>query len=62
MLTPMMKMLMVVMMRRARITSDGRIVRVAWKAAMLTSFPATMLGMVKFLVTPAPRLARISAV
>ena len=40
MLTPMMKMLMVVMMRRARITSDGRIVRVAWKAAMLTSFPA----------------------
>ena len=30
MLTPMMKMLMVVMMRRARITSEGRIVRVAW--------------------------------
>ena len=30
MLTPMMKMLMVVMMSRARITSEGRMVRVAW--------------------------------
>ena len=30
MLTPMMKMLMVVMMRRARITSEERIVIVAW--------------------------------
>ena len=48
--------------RDERMTGEGSDWTDSWKAAMLISRPATMLGMVNCLVTPGPRLASSLAV
>ena len=45
-----------------RMTEEGRANTDSWKAAMLISLPAMMLGMVNCRVTPGPRLASSLAV